>query len=61
MIRWFIFISLHIGCGQASVAAKEVKPVPTEAATQEPTAPKEDEAPPKEKDVKPRPLSPYAA
>ncbi|XP_010487816.1 PREDICTED: protein TIC 62, chloroplastic-like [Camelina sativa] len=44
-----------------SVAAKEVKPVPTKPVTQEPTAPKEDEAPPKEKDVKPRPLSPYAA
>ncbi|XP_010507301.1 PREDICTED: protein TIC 62, chloroplastic-like [Camelina sativa] len=46
---------------KASVAAKEVKPVPTKPVTQEPTAPKEDEAPPKEKDVKPRPLSPYAA
>ncbi|CAE5967779.1 unnamed protein product [Arabidopsis arenosa] len=46
---------------KASVAAKEVKPVPTKPVTQEPIAPKEDEAPPKEKDVKPRPLSPYAA
>ncbi|KAG7582486.1 NAD(P)-binding domain [Arabidopsis suecica] len=46
---------------KASVAAKEVKPVPTKPVTQEPTAPKEDEAPPKEKVVKPRPLSPYAA
>ncbi|KFK39221.1 hypothetical protein AALP_AA3G215400 [Arabis alpina] len=44
-----------------SAAAKEVKPVPTEPVTQEPTAPKEDEAPAKVKDVKPRPLSPYAA
>lgn len=46
---------------KASVATKEVKPVPTKPVTQEPTAPKEDEAPPKEKNVKPRPLSPYAS
>lgn len=57
----FIFISLHFDCAQESVAAKVVKPVPTEPVTQEPTAPKEDEAPAKVKDVKPRPLSPYAA
>ncbi|KAL1208729.1 Protein TIC 62 [Cardamine amara subsp. amara] len=52
---------LYVPPPKASVAAKEVKPVPSEAVTQEPTAPKVDEAPPKEKDVKPRPLSPYAA
>ncbi|EOA30079.1 hypothetical protein CARUB_v10013185mg [Capsella rubella] len=46
---------------KGSIAAKEVKPVPTKPVTQEPTAPKEDEAPQKEKYVKPRPLSPYAA
>ncbi|CAH8342015.1 unnamed protein product [Eruca vesicaria subsp. sativa] len=46
---------------QESVAAKEVTPVPTEPATQEPTTPKEDEAPAEVKEVKPRPLSPYAA
>lgn len=44
---------------QESVAAKEVTPVPTEPVTQEPTPPKEDEA--QVKEVKPRPLSPYAA
>ncbi|CAA7053010.1 unnamed protein product [Microthlaspi erraticum] len=44
-----------------SVAAKEVKPVPTKPVAQEPTAPKEVEAPAEVKDVKPRPLSPYAA
>ncbi|VVA98158.1 unnamed protein product [Arabis nemorensis] len=44
-----------------SVAAKEVKPVPTKPVTEEPKAPKEEEAPAKVKDVKPRPLSPYAA
>ncbi|KAL0743531.1 hypothetical protein Bca4012_085044 [Brassica carinata] len=46
---------------QESVAAKEVTPVPTEPVTQEPTAPKEDKAPAEVKEVKPRPLSPYAA
>uniref|UniRef100_A0A1J3GVN7 Protein TIC 62, chloroplastic n=1 Tax=Noccaea caerulescens TaxID=107243 RepID=A0A1J3GVN7_NOCCA len=44
-----------------AVAAKEVKPVPTKPVAQEPTAPKEDEVPAQVKDVKPRPLSPYAA
>lgn len=46
---------------QESVAAKEVTPVLTEPVTKEPTAPKEDKAPAEVKDVKPRPLSPYAA
>ncbi|KAJ0264428.1 Protein TIC 62 [Hirschfeldia incana] len=46
---------------QESVAAKEVTPAPTEPVTQEPTAPKEDEPPAAIKEVKPRPLSPYAA
>ncbi|XP_009145844.1 protein TIC 62, chloroplastic [Brassica rapa] len=46
---------------QESVAAKVVTPVPAEPITKEPTAPKEDEAPAQVKEVKPRPLSPYAA
>ncbi|CAN7000526.1 unnamed protein product [Brassica rapa subsp. trilocularis] len=46
---------------QESVAAKDVTPVPAEPITKEPTAPKEDEAPAQLKEMKPRPLSPYAA
>ncbi|ESQ48005.1 hypothetical protein EUTSA_v10020309mg [Eutrema salsugineum] len=52
---------LYVPPPKESVAAKEVTPVPAKPATQEPTAPKENEAPAKVKDVKPRPLSPYAA
>ncbi|KAF8085031.1 hypothetical protein N665_0685s0023 [Sinapis alba] len=52
---------LYVPSPKESVAAKEVTPVPNEPVTQEPTAPKEDEPPAEIKDVKPRPLSPYAA
>lgn len=61
MIRWLsLSLCNLIDCGQESVAAKELEPVPTKPVTEEPKAPKEEEAPAKVKDVKPRPLSPYA-